>query len=151
RGARDGLADDGVVRGHGATFAITAGRTGGTGRAGPLEASVRFRKYREGTPEARRRLALLVVWLLSLGLRVLFLAGMHPRETLRADAFSYSVLASNLVSHETYSESVTPPFQPYVQKPPGYPVLLAPFFAGRDLVTGAAAAMRAQVLVGSLL
>ena len=94
------------------------------------------------TPDARRRLALLVVWLLSLGLRVLFLAGMDPRETLRADAFTYSVLASNLVNHETYSDAVTPPFEPYVHKPPGYPALLGPFFAGRDLVTDPCAAGR---------
>ena len=60
-------------------------------------------------------------------------------------------LASNLANHGTYSESAAPPFQPYVRKPPGYPVLLAPFLAGRDLADGAAAAMKAQVLLGSLL
>ncbi len=91
------------------------------------------------------------MWVVSLGLRVVFLQGIDPGETLRADAYTYGTLASNLANHARYSMSPAPPFQPYVYKPPGYPVLLAPFFAGRDLPSGAAAAMKAQVVVGSLL
>jgi hypothetical protein len=69
-------------------------------------------------------------------------------------------LAWNLANHGRYSTSLAPPIEPHLRFPPGYPLLLAPFFVGRDgsgvaadtaLRQGAAWAMRAQVMVGSLL
>jgi hypothetical protein len=108
-------------------------------------------------------LPLLALWMLSLGIRVLFLDGIEVSEALRSDASFYVPLAWNLGNHGAYSLSQHAPFEPHLRFPPGYPLFLAPFFAGRDqgasidihaqpgVIAGAVYAMRAQVLVGSFL
>jgi 4-amino-4-deoxy-L-arabinose transferase-like glycosyltransferase len=110
----------------------------------------------------RLKVPLLGLWALSLGLRALFLAGVDVRETLRADASHYVALAWNLANRGSYSISTRPPPEPHLRFPPGYPLLLAPFFVDRDdtggvgpimlapVERGARWAMRAQVLLGSL-
>jgi Flp pilus assembly protein TadD len=98
-----------------------------------------------------RPCAALLLWLLALGLRLLFLSGLDVGETLRADALSYAQLAWNLAHHGAYTTSMEPPRVPHTVWPPGYPLLLAPCFAGHDLRGGTAAALPAQVVVGSAL
>src|SRR5262249_19990348 len=102
-------------------------------------------------------LGLAALLLLSLGLRLLFLSGIDARETFKADAAHYVMLAYNLAARGAYSTSVMPPVQPHVRWPPGYPLLLAPFFAGVPMPSTPAfwraieRAMTTQVLVGATL
>ena len=100
---------------------------------------------------SRRAFGLVALWALSLGLRVLFFSGLDVQETLRADAYHYGTLAWNLVNRSTYEDNTDPAFQADMRWPPGYPALIAPFFDGRDLRAGTEAALRAQVLIGSVL
>src|SRR5262245_553971 len=98
----------------------------------------------------RRRLGFLALFAVSLALRLAFFAGFDVHETLRADAWHYGMLASSLVNRGVYQDSSEPGFEAGMRWPPGYPALLAPFFDGREMAEGAAAALRVQVVVGSL-
>jgi tetratricopeptide (TPR) repeat protein len=98
-----------------------------------------------------KRVGLVGLWLAALALRALFAHGVDVRETLRADGASYSMLAWNLVHHGVYSDALVPPFVPQMRWPPGYPLLLAPFYVGESPFDGARRARVAQVLLGSLL
>src|SRR5581483_4668970 len=99
----------------------------------------------------RRRLGFVALWGVSLALRALFLRGIDVHETLRADGYRYAMLAWNLVNHSVYAEEPAPPYTPHMRWPPGYPLLIAPFYRGRDVEAGTAAALPVQVFVGSLL
>jgi Tetratricopeptide repeat len=89
------------------------------------------------------------LFLLSLALRLAFLHGVDPRETLRADGWHYTMLAWSLAHRGAYSDSVEAPLVPHMRWPPGYPALLAPFYRGRDLLAGTAAALSVQVVAGA--
>lgn len=91
------------------------------------------------------------LWVVSLGLRLWFFSGVEVTETLRADALHYATLASNLAKHGIYEDNSEPGLQADMRWPPGYPALLAPFFRGSDPAAGALAALRVQVVLGSLL
>src|SRR6058998_1098760 len=98
-----------------------------------------------------RRLGFVALFALSLGLRALFFHGLDVRETIRADAYSYASLGWSLANRGNYSESDQPPFEPHVGWPPGYPLLIAPFYRGRTLRQGTAAVLPVQVFIGSML
>src|SRR5262245_40557618 len=59
------------------------------------------------------------------------------------------MLAWSLANRGAYSDSVTPPLVPHMRWPPGYPAFLAPFYRGRDLLAGTAAALPVQVVAGA--
>ncbi len=100
-------------------------------------------------PHGRRLVGLGALFLLSLSLRVAFLYGVDPRETVRADGWHYATLAWSLANRGAYSDSVEPPLVPHMRWPPGYPALLAPFYRGRDLIAGTAAVLPVQVVAGA--
>jgi hypothetical protein len=102
-------------------------------------------------PRQRRHLAFFALWMVSLGLRVVFFAGVDVHETVHAEAADFSILASNLANRGIYSHATEAPLEPHVRWPPGYPLLLAPFYRGRDLRAGTEAALAAQVVIGSAL
>jgi hypothetical protein len=83
-----------------------------------------------------------LLWVLALALRVAFFRGLDVQETLRDDGYRYAMLAWSLANRGVYSDAA---------EPPGYPTLLAPFYLGRDLSAGTEAALRVQVVAGSLL
>ena len=97
----------------------------------------------------RRVAGLVGLFLFSLALRVAFLRGIDPRETLRADGWHYAMLAWSLANRGAYSDTMAPPLVPQMRWPPGYPMLLAPFYRGRDLLTGTAALLPVQVVGGA--
>ncbi len=97
----------------------------------------------------RHRLGLAALYLGSLALRLVFLAGLDARETLRADGWHYAALAWNLGNRGVYSTSLAEPLVPHMRWPPGYPLLLAPFYRGRDMQAGTEAALPVQVVLGS--
>lgn len=83
-----------------------------------------------GWRPARRHLGLAALWAVSLALRLVFFAGMDVRETLRADAYHYGMLAKSLVERGVYQDGSEPGFEAGMRWPPGYPALLAPFYEG---------------------
>ncbi len=99
----------------------------------------------------RRELGFLLLWVLSLGIRLVFLMGMDTEETLYGDAYHYLTLAWNLVHHGVYSDALRPPYVPHVDWPPGYPWMLAPFFVGDDFLSGVPVAMVGQVVATSFM
>jgi len=102
-------------------------------------------------PPGRRLVGLGVLFVLSLALRVAFLRGIDPRETLRADGWHYAMLAWSLANRGAYSDPVAPPLVPHMRWPPGYPAFLAPFYRGRDLRAGTAAALPVQVVAAAVI
>src|SRR5262249_52983126 len=88
---------------------------------------------------------------LSLALRLLFWSGTDIQETLRADASHYTYLAWSLANRGVSEDTRDPCFAAPLRWPPGFPVLLAPFFRARSQVEGAAVAQAAQVVVGAAL
>ena len=95
--------------------------------------------------------ALVGLAILSLALRLLFWSGTEVQETLRADASHYTYLAWSLANRGVYEDTTDPSFAAHLRWPPGFPVLLAPFFRARTQVEGAAVAQAAQVVVGAAL
>jgi hypothetical protein len=59
------------------------------------------------------------------------------------------MLAWSIANRGVYSDAVEPPLVPHMRWPPGYPLLLAPFYRGRDLVAGTAAALPVQVVASA--
>src|SRR5262245_23824533 len=59
------------------------------------------------------------------------------------------MLAWSLANRGAYSDSVAPPLVPHMRWPPGYPAFLAPFYRGRELRAGTAAALPVQVVAGA--
>jgi 4-amino-4-deoxy-L-arabinose transferase-like glycosyltransferase len=67
---------------------------------------------------------------LAAGLVVrLFFIALVDYNYASGDAFEYDRLARNLAAHGTFSESATPPYEPSVQRAPGYPIVVATFYA----------------------
>src|SRR4029453_10713128 len=131
-----------------------AGRGLGAGGARPVRHGRRLQPRRgEGVPASlsvsRLWAGSVALFLRSLALRLAFLHGVDPRETLRADGWHYTMLAWSLAHRGAYSDSVEAPLVPHMRWPPGYPALLAPFYRGRDLLAGTAAALSVQVVAGA--
>ena len=102
-------------------------------------------------PSPAASAALLGLAVLSLALRLLFWSGTEVQETIRADAYHYTYLAWSLAHRGLYEDTTDPSFQAHLRWPPGYPVLLAPFFRNRSQTEGAAVAQAVQVVAGSVI
>lgn len=102
-------------------------------------------------PSPAASAALLGLAVLSLALRLLFWSGTEVQETIRADAYHYTYLAWSLANRGLYEDTTDPSFQAHLRWPPGYPVLLAPFFRNRSQIEGAAVAQAVQVVAGSVI
>src|SRR5262249_26077389 len=57
----------------------------------------------------------------------------------------------SLANRGLYEDTTDPTFQAHLRWPPGFPVLLAPFFRDRTQIDGAAVAQEVQVVAGSLI
>jgi tetratricopeptide (TPR) repeat protein len=104
-------------------------------------------RYRSGIDSA----VLVGLAVLSLALRLLFWSGTEVQETLRADAYHYTYLAWSVANRGVYEDTTDPTFRAHLRWPPGFPLLLAPFFRGRTHLEGAADAQAAQVVAGAAL
>jgi len=102
-------------------------------------------------PSPAASAALVGLAILSLGLRLLFWSGTEVQETVRADAYHYTYLAWSLANRGLYEDTTDPTFQAHLRWPPGFPVLLAPFFRDRTQIDGAAVAQEVQFVAGSLI
>lgn len=74
--------------------------------------------------------------------------GPDPRYSLTPDSPSYLAPAKNLLQHQSFSSSESPPLIPETMRTPGYPIFLAPFCAGGVVHTRAI--VWVQVLLGAL-
>src|SRR5262249_12841205 len=94
---------------------------------------------------------LLALAVLGLLLRLLFWSGTEVQETVRADAYHYTYLAWSLANRGIYEDTTDPTFRAPLRWPPGFPLLLAPFFRSRTQLEGAAVAQAVQVVIGAAL
>lgn len=101
------------------------------------------------TGATRREVTALVVIALFTRLLVYVVVDYH----VRADAATYDRLATGLLEHRTFTLSASPPFEPTMYRPPGYPAFMAAVYfvfghhyAAIKLVQMALSAVTALVL-----